>query len=554
MSCYPENFLKIYERSFRQNASLPALSLWGRPGAKSYLHLAANAARAHILFRNMGLKRGDRIALYAKDSDVWVEAFVAVFTYGAVVVPVLPDFAPKDATNIINHSEARLLMCSDRHFERLNFADFDKVEAVLSLTEPKILAAKDEEKMQTLLRTLGDDFAAEYPQGFTADDISYPQISNDEVVVLNYTSGTTGFSKGVMLTGWNLAGNVVFGTEAQLHYPRSRVLTFLPLAHAYGCAFDMLTPLAAGSHITILGKTPTPSILLKALQEVRPHLILSVPLVFEKIYRKRIEPLLNTPKMQRLMAMPVLKHVVRRQLRNKLIKALGGSFSQVIIGGAAMGSDTEEFLRMIKFPFTIGYGMTECGPLISYTYWRDFIPTSAGRTLRPHMETRVQSEDPLSIPGEILVRGQNVMKGYYKNPEATAQVLDDEGWLHTGDIGTRMPDGTIFLRGRSKNMILSASGQNIYPEEIEAKLNAMPFVAESIVVDRKGRITALIYPDGDALQEKKIPDEKVPLLMEKIRAKVNEELAPYERIAQVEIMSEEFAKTPKRSIKRFLYS
>ena len=550
---YPDNFIKLYEKSFRRNAELPALSLYGEQGTMSYLRLAANIARAHILFQNLGLRRGDRVALYAKDSDVWVEAFMAVITYGATVVPVLPDFTPEDATNILNHCEAKLLLAGDQLFDKLDFKKLKHVEAVLSLIKPGMLAAKDPAKVVRLLERLGDDFQKMYPQGFTADDIHYRQVDNNSVIVLNYTSGTTGFSKGVMLTGWNLAGNVVFGLRSGLHFTRSRVLTFLPLAHAYGCAFDMLTPLAAGSHITVLGRTPSPAVLLGAFAEVKPHLILCVPLVLEKIYRKRILPAMSEPKVRRMLAMPGLRHLVYRKLRARLTAALGGCFKEVVVGGAALSNEVEEFLHSIKFPFTVGYGMTECGPLISYTTPRQFIPTSVGRTLPEIMETRIDSTDPQNIPGEVLVRGQNVMKGYFNNEDATQAVMDKDGWFHTGDMGTRNPDGTLFLRGRCKSLILSASGQNIYPEELEARLNDMPFVAESLVVDRGGKITALIYPDAEALESRNIPADKVELLMEKIRAKVNSRLAPYERIAAVEIMKEEFKKTPKRSIKRYMY-
>ncbi|MCM1005583.1 MAG: AMP-binding protein [Prevotella sp.] len=550
---YPDNFIKLYEKSFRQNAELPAISLYGRPGAKSYLHLAANVARAHILFSELGLKRGDKIAIYAKDTDVWIEAFMAVITYGATVVPILPDFIAEDATNIINHSEAKLLMTDDQHWKALEFKKMKHVEVVLSLSRPELLEAKDRKKVEKLLDELGDKFANVYPQGFTAEDIHYPQVNNNDVIVLNYTSGTTGFSKGVMLTGWNLAGNVVFGLSKRLHYPRSRVLTFLPMAHAYGCTFDLLLPLAAGSHVTVLGKTPTPAILLKALAEVKPNILLSVPLVFEKIYRRKIEPLLSTQKMQQMLSIPGIRGIVKRKLRSKLMESLGGNLDQVIIGGAAMGADTEEFLRMIKFPYTVGYGMTECGPLISYTHAREYIPGSAGRTLPRIMESRIDSPDPMSIPGEILVRGQNVMKGYFKNEKATDEAIDAEGWLHTGDMGTRTPDGTLFLRGRSKTMILSASGQNIYPEELEARINAMPFVGESLVVDRDGKLIALVFLDKDTMKERRVTEDKIPALLEKLKARVNKSLAAYERIADFEAVEKEFEKTPKKSIKRFLY-
>lgn len=550
---YPDNFIKLYEKSFRRHAHLPALSLYGKPGVKSYLHLAKNIAFTHLLFKEIGIEPGDKVALCGKDTDIWIEAFMAIITYGATVVPILPDFTPQDIVHILRHSGTRLLMVSDAIFRSLPIGKIKDNEAVFSLDSGKLLAGKNMEKVQQAIDTLPERFAAAYPHGFKPSDIAYDTVSNDSLMVLNYTSGTTGFSKGVMLNGWNLAGNVVFGLHSRLHTQRSRVLTFLPLAHAYGCAFDMLTPLAAGSHITVLGRTPTPSVLLKAMQQVRPSLILSVPLVFEKIYRKRIEPQLRTPRMQRMLATPVLRNIVHRTLRHRLMKALGGEFSQVIIGGAAMEPQTEAFLRMIKFPFTVGYGMTECGPLISYTYWKDFQQGSAGRTLPEIMETRVESPDPQSIPGEIFVRGQNVMAGYYNAPEITAEVLDKDGWLNTGDMGTRTPDGTLFLRGRSKTMILTATGQNIYPEELESRINAMPFIAESLVVDRDGRLVALVHPDFEAIRSRGIDEEKIPTLMEKIRQKLNGRLAAYERLATIEVMPEEFEKTPKKSIKRFKY-
>jgi len=551
---YPDNFIKLFEQSFRLNAHSPALSMYGRPGVKSYLHLAKNIAYTHLLFKEIGISPGDKVALCGKDTDVWVESFMAVITYGATVVPILPEFTPDDIVHILRHSGARLLMVSDAIFRTLPLRKLKDNEAVFSLDSGKLLAGKNMQKVQKALDTLPERFAQAYPYGFKPTDIAYPEVSNDALIVLNYTSGTTGFSKGVMLTGWNLAGNVVFGIRRKLHWPRSRVLSFLPLAHAYGCAFDMLTPLAAGSHITLLGRTPSPAILLKALAEVKPHLLLSVPLVFEKIYRNRIVPQLANPRMRRLLATPLLRDAVHYTLRRRLLKALGGELSQVVIGGAAMDAETEAFLRMIRFPFTVGYGMTECGPLVSYTYWKEFIPSSAGRTLPRIMETRVESPDPQNIPGEIFVRGQNVMAGYYDAPELTAKVLDSDGWLNTGDMGTRSADGTIFLRGRSKTMILSASGQNIYPEELESRLNAMPFVAESLVIDRKGKLTALLFPDHDSIRARGIAADNIPTLMERIRVKVNQRLAPYERIAAVEIMDKEFEKTPKHSIKRFLYS
>lgn len=383
--------------------------------------------------------------------------------------------------------------------------------------------------------------------------MKYIDRDNDEVTEINYTSGTTGFSKGVMLTGENLAGNVCFGIHSELHFRNSRALAFLPMAHAYGCAFDMLTPLAVGSHVTLLGKTPSPRVLLKALAEVRPNLVVCVPLILEKIYKNQILPMISKGTMRWTLAVPFLDSLIYSKIRKKLVDAFGGEFEEVIVGGAPLNHEVEEFLHKIKFPFTVGYGMTECGPLISYTPWRKFIVGSSGKTL-PIMESKVESPDPEHIPGEICVRGTNLMKGYFKNPEATAAVIDAEGWLHTGDMGTRSSDGTLFLRGRSKTMLLSSSGQNIYPEEIEAKLNNMPFVSESLVVDRDGKLTALVYPDYEAIDKLGVSVGDMDDAMENVRKELNKLVAPYEQIAKIVLMPNEFEKTPKRSIKRFLYT
>lgn len=549
---YSDNLIDIFAKSFHKNAFLPALSLYGQPDSDmSYLQLAERIARTHALFRLLEIKPGERVALCGTNSPRWVITFMATITYGAVVVPILHDFTPADIVNIVNHSQSEILIADDAIIKKLPLDDV-QVKAVLRISDGSLVQSTREGFVRKAIREAPEAFAKKYPEGFRPSDIVYDAPDPEEVMIINYTSGTTGFSKGVMLTGHNMSGNVVFGLNERIHYPRSRVLTFLPLAHAYGCTFDMLLPLAAGSHVTILGRTPTPSILLKALGEVRPNIILSVPLVFEKIYSSRIEPMLKSPKMRRLMKIPGLSHFIYSKIRRKLTEALGGCFEEVIIGGAAFSPHTEEFLRRIRFPFTVGYGMTECGPLISYTPWKEYIPTSAGRTL-PRMESKVLSDDPEHTPGEILVRGINVMKGYYRNPEATEKVLDKEGWLHTGDVGTRSADGTLFLRGRSKTMILTASGQNIYPEEIEARLGALQPVKECLVIEQGGRLVALIYPDYEMLEKKGFPASKLPDLMEQLRKKANSELAPYEQIQKVVIMATEFQKTPKRSIKRYLY-
>lgn len=548
-----DNFIKIYENSFRESWDLPALTNYITGKTQTYGELARDIAMIHLFFESAGIRKGAKIALCGKDSPEWVLVYMAAVTYGAVIVPILSEFNPVDVAHIVNHSGAELLFISQSIWEHIEPDALLKVKGVLKLEDWELLDEKDGETMAKKLNSLREEFNRRYPDGFKAEDIRYADRENSELVEINYTSGTTGFSKGVMLTGENLAGNVCFGRDTKLHYRGSRALAFLPLAHAYGCAFDMLTPLAVGSHITLLGKMPSPRILLKALSEVKPNLIICVPLILEKIYKNQILPMLSKGAVRWTLAVPLLDNLVYAKIRKKLVDAFGGEFEEVIVGGAPLNHEVEEFLHKIKFPFTEGYGMTECGPLISYTPWREFIPGSSGRTL-PIMESKIESPDPENIPGEICVRGTNVMRGYYKNQEATRKVLDKDGWLHTGDMGTRSADGTLFLRGRSKTMILSASGQNIYPEEIEAKLNNMPFVAESLVVERDGKLVALVYPDYDALDRLDVSIEDRDMKMEEVRNDLNKLLAPYEQISKIVLMPHEFEKTPKRSIKRFLYT
>ncbi len=548
-----KNFIKIYEKSFIENWDLPALGEYGKGNVLNYSDLAVSMARAHLLYESIGLKPGDKVALCGKDSVQWVKIYMATVTYGAVIVPILSEFNPRDVIHIVNHSGAKLFFISDHIWEHIEPETLLNVKGVLSLERKCVLHEAPDVELQRHIRLLNRRFNRRYPYGLSARDVKYADRDNSEVVEINYTSGTTGFSKGVMLTGENLAGNVCFGMESELHFRSSRALAFLPLAHAYGCAFDMLTPLAVGSHITLLGKTPSPRVLLKALADVRPNLVITVPLILEKIYKNQILPMISKGTMRWTLAVPFLDSLIYSKIRKKLIDAFGGEFEEVIVGGAPLNHEVEEFLHKIKFPFTVGYGMTECGPLISYTPWREFIVGSSGKTL-PIMESKIESPDPENIPGEICVRGVNVMKGYYNNPEATKAVLDEEGWLHTGDMGTRSPDGTLFLRGRSKTMILSSSGQNIYPEEIEAKLNNMPFVAESLVVERDGKLVGLVYPDFDATDKFGITFNDMDSTMENVRNELNKIVAPYEQLSKIVLMPNEFEKTPKRSIKRFLYT
>ena len=548
-----ENFIRIYKRSFIENWDLPALTDYVSGRTLSYADVATTIAKMHMLFDSVGVRQGMKIALCGKDSINWVLVYMAAVTYGAVIVPILSEFNPVDIMHIVNHSEAHLLFVSSSIWESVDPDSLINVKGVLCVDDMEVLHEKDGTEVTRARRLLNRRFRRRYPEGYSSEDVDYAERDNSEVVEINYTSGTTGFSKGVMLTGENLAGNVCFGMDTMLHFRSSRALAFLPLAHAYGCAFDMLTPLAVGSHITLLGKTPSPRILIKALAEVRPSLVICVPLILEKIYKNQILPMISKGSVRWTLAVPLLDSFIYSKIRKKLVDVFGGEFEQVIVGGAPLNSEVEEFLHKIRFPFTVGYGMTECGPLISYTPWQDFIVGSSGRTL-PCMESKILSDDPENIPGEICVRGTNVMKGYFKNPEATEAVLDADGWLHTGDMGTRAPDGTLFLRGRSKTMLLSASGQNIYPEEIEAKLNNMPFVSESLVVERDGKLVALVYPDYEALDKFDVSLHNLDPTMENIRKELNKLVAPYEQISRIMLMPNEFEKTPKRSIKRFLYT
>ena len=553
---YQDNVLEIYQNSFREYWSLPALAEFGSTEVLTYGEFARRIARIHLFYKQMGVKKGDKVALLGKNSVTWVTFFMATVTYGATIVPILYEFNAHDSQHIINHSDATILVVSGNTWETFDFEQMPSLRCVLSLETRQVLAERVAEggpSAEKIVRNLTRKFRARYRNGFRQQDVEYPKVEKDDVAVLNYTSGTTGFSKGVMLTYDNLAGNVCLGIETRLHYEGSRALSFLPLAHAYGCAFDMLVPLATGSYVTIFTKSPTPNLLLKALAQVRPNLVICVPLILEKIYRKQIVPMITRRAIRWALAVPFIDGAIYAKIRNKLVEAFGGCFEEIIIGGAPINAEVEAFLHKIKFPFTVGYGMTECAPLISYTPWREFVPTSCGHIL-PNMEVKINSDDQQNIPGEICVRGQDVMAGYYKNPDVTAATIDTEGWLHTGDMGT-VTDGTIFIRGRYKTMILSASGQNIYPEEIEAKLNNMPYVNESLVVERGKGLTAIVYPDYERMDADGITDINALMpLMEENRVDLNNLVAPYERIDRIQLIPHEFEKTPKKSIKRYLYN
>ncbi len=557
------DLLTIYKQSWIDNFSLPALTDYGSGKTLTYGEMARRIARLQLFYRQLGIRPGDKIALLGKNTTNWVIDFMGTITYGAVIVPILHDFNPADAQHIINHSDALVLFVSDSIWENLNFDEMPGLRCVVSLENRKIITERSttpdnatltKTPASRIIHNLTLSFNRKYKNGFRAADIDFEGQDPENVCVINYTSGTTGFSKGVMLTYRNLWGNVVFGIRSRLHYQGSRALSFLPLAHAYGCAFDMLVPLATGTHVTLLGKLPSPQLIVSAMKKVRPSLVICVPLVLEKIYRKMIVPMISSPAVRWVLAVPMLDKAVYARIRSKLVEAFGGSFEEVIIGGAPLNPEVEDFLLRIKFPFTVGYGMTECGPLISYVPWRRFEPRSSGRVLRGLMTAKIIAEED-SDQGEICVKGVNVMKGYYKNPEATEAVLDSDGWLHTGDMGTLgKPDNrTVFIRGRYKTMILTSNGQNIYPEEIEAKLNNMPYVAESLVIERNGHLVAIVYPDKETAEANGLTADSLGQIMEKNRQDLNKLVAPYERVESIELIDDEFVKTPKKSIKRYLY-
>ena len=549
-----ENFIKLYENSFKENWDLPCYTDYGEDNTFTYGQVAEEIAKLHLLFQHCSLRRGDKISIIGKNTSRWCIAYMATITYGAIVVPILQDFKPNDVHHIVNHSESTFLFVSDNIWENLEEEALGNLRAVFSLTDYRCLHQRDGETIQKFMRNMGTAMRKAYPKGFQKENIIYTELSNDKVMLLNYTSGTTGFSKGVMLTGNNLAGNVTFGIRTELLKKGEKVLSFLPLAHAYGCAFDFLTATAVGTHVTLLGKTPSPKILMKAFEEVKPNLIITVPLVIEKIYKNVIQPLINKRSMKWALNIPLLDNQIYAQIRKKLIDALGGRFKEVIIGGAAMNPEVTDFFYKIKFPFTIGYGMTECGPLISYAPWSAFIPGSAGKIL-DIMEARIESDDPYNTTGEIQVRGEHVMKGYYKNEEATREVFTEDGWLKTGDLGTIDANGFIYIRGRSKTMLLSSNGQNIFPEEIEAKLNNMPFVLESLIIERNKKLVALVYPDYDSLDSLGLntPDNLKTVMDENLK-NLNKLVGNYEQVSTIQLYPTEFEKTPKKSIKRFLYN
>ena len=545
-----QNFIQLYEDSFKKNWDLPALTDYKGGTSYTYGELAETIAKLHLLFSDLGIQKGDKISLIGKNHSSWSVIFMATITYGGVIVPILHEFNSDSIEHIIAHSDSKLVYINESLWGTI---DGDKIKVPVFKIPDFTLLQSDDKQLHEKMSTLDERFRNRYLERFSRGDIRYAEVSNDEVVCINYTSGTTGFSKGVMITANNFAGNITYGQRLNLLFTGERNLAFLPMAHVYGCTFDFLYALATGVHITLLGTIPTPQNLISALKEVRPKLIFTVPLIFEKIYKKKILPIIDKPIVKLLLKIPGINNIILNRIKNSLIESLGGNFREVIIGGAALNTEVEAFFHRMKFPFTVGYGMTECAPLISYDHHYDFIPTSCGSVLDEIMEARIDSGDPENIPGEIQVRGENVMKGYYKNPEATEAAFTDDGWLRTGDSGI-IKDNRLFIKGRIKNMLLAANGQNVYPEEVESRLNNLPYIGESVVVLRDYKLVALVYPDVAAVTADNITAERLEEIMLGNKGLLNKSVAHYEKINAIEIVENEFQKTPKKSIKRYLYS
>jgi long-chain acyl-CoA synthetase len=545
-----ERLIGYIEKSIRQNWEIEALSDYREKGY-SYKEIAEKMLKIHIFFKDSGIREGDKVALVGRNSANWCIVYLATVTCGAVIVPILPDFKPEDLTNLINHSGARLLYADDKIYETLDSSKIPEIAGVVSLDDFRMIASGNA-GVKDAFSSVEEKYSKAYPV-LTQDDIKFSDITNDKLAVISYTGGTTGFSKGVMITHNSLAANVRFAQTHMPLEPGDPVISFLPLAHTYGCAFEFLFPFTFGCHITILTKTPSPQILIQAFKEIRPRLILSVPLVIEKIYKKQLLPVISKPVMKILLTIPGINSLLYNKIRKKLTETFGGRFKEIVIGGAAFNPEAERFFKKIGFRFSVGYGMTECGPLISYASWDTTKLGASGRAVDT-LEVTIDSPDPQKILGEIILRGENVMTGYYKNEKATKEIIDEKGWMHTGDLGIIDKEGNIFIKGRSKTMILGPSGKNIFPDEIEAVINNMNYITESLVISEDNKLIGLIYPDYDKVKADNISEDKLVAILDETRKAVNERIPDYMAVSKFRIHPEEFAKTPKRSIKRFLYT
>ena len=542
---------KLFQESFRKNWDRPAISNY-QGITLHYRDVARRIEKMHIMFEECGLQKGDKVALCSRNQANWAVAFLSAMTYGAVPVPLLHEFKSSNIHHLVNHSEAKILFVDDVIWEGLSEGEMPDLHAIIQVNTFKLLYARDE-KIVAAREHLNELFGRKYPNVFTSDDLNYYEDSEDELAVINYTSGTSGFSKGVMIPYRAILSNIEFASKVLpgLNNTKS-VVSMLPSAHMYGLMFELLYELSVGAHVHFLSRVPSPKIIMQALAEVKPYVIIAVPLVIEKIYKTKVKPILEKEGIKVLMKLPVLKQVVMNKIRTELVNAFGGDFYEVIIGGAAFNKEVEAFFKKINFPFTVGYGMTECAPIITYDDWKEEKLYSCGKAA-PNMEVRIASADPINIPGEIQIKGKNVFLGYFKNEEATAEVLTEDGWFRTGDMGVLDAEGSLFIKGRTKCMILGPSGQNIYPEEVETVINSQPYVVDSLVVEDNGGLTALIYPDFQQGARDGMNQEAFVKYMEGTLAELNKELPNYAKLKKIEVMSEDFERTPKKSIKRYLY-
>ena len=552
MENYP-SFNEIIEKSIIEHWNQDALTDY--KGATLQFHdVARKIEKLHILFENCGVEKGDKIALCGRNSSQWAVAFLATLTYGAVAVPILHEFMADQIHNIVNHSDAKLLFVGDHVATLIDPLEMPNLEGIINNPDYSLMISRTD-KLTYAREHLNELYGKKFPKYFRKEHVKYyREKDGDELAVINYTSGTTGFSKGVMIPYRALWSNYDFAEHVlgKTINTGDRVISILPMAHMYGMAFEFIFEFMHGCHVYYLNRVPSPAIIAQAFADVKPKIIIAVPLVIEKIIRKKVFPKIQNNRMRLLLAMPVISKKVREMICKEVVKAFGGELYEVIIGGAAFNQEVEAFLKKIEFPYTVGYGAIESAPIICYRDWHTFVQGSCGQEAY-HMKVKINSESPASVPGEILAKGPNVMLGYYKNAEATRETIDQDGWYHTGDLGTMDYDGNVFINGRSKNMLLGPNGQNIYPEEIEDKLNSMPMVVESVVVQRDTKLVGLVFPDYDEAKNMRLTQKDIENIMEQNRNQLNEQLPAYEKIAEIEIRREEFEKTPKRSIKRFLY-
>ncbi|MBO7419353.1 MAG: AMP-binding protein [Bacteroidaceae bacterium] len=547
-----QSFLQLIEKSIKKNWDLDALTDYN--GATlQYKDVARKIEKVHIFLEEAGVKKGDKIAICGRNSSHWGVTFLGILSYGAIAVPILHEFKADNIHHIVNHSDARMLYVGDRVWEEINEQEMPRLEGIMLMTDFSVLVARNK-KLLHAREHLNEIFGKKYPKNFRPEHVQYyKEQSPDELAIINYTSGTTSSSKGVMIPYRALWSNMAFAQSVLDLFPGDKVVSILPMAHTFGMSFEFLYEFVVGCHVYFLTRVPSPKIIAQAFADVKPRIIIAVPLVVEKIIKKKVLPQLEKNIWAQLMLnLPVLSDIVKKRICDQVTAGFGGNFIEVIMGGAPLNKEVESFLRSINFRYTVGYGMTECAPIISYEGWEKFKTYSCGKAA-PRMEIKIDSPDPQNVPGEIMVKGTNVMLGYYKNPEATKEALTSDGWLHTGDLGVLDAEGNLTIRGRSKNMILGAGGQNIYPEEIEGQLNSMPYVAESIVIQQDDKLVGLVYPDFDLANKEGIVNGKMATVMEENRVLLNQKLPGYCQINKIKIFYEEFEKTPKKSIKRYLY-